>query len=512
MRNFSSFSRMESIAYGETLFNKSIEAMGVYVSDLMKHLITDPRYNRGPDGKYHHYQEPCSRLEEYVTCHMPRDVAEDVTYRIISRVSVCYTHLTNDLKFRHACEEIAPYILKAVIHPAVKRLDFIRDNWHPTLLEFYDDINGDLIYRTLPLLRDLKVLRIRKMSTFGRVPLEVESIKDTLEEFSTRNYLEADIETLANKCKRIKCLELGGRKHIASNIFDLISRFEFVEELNLIMLSFINSVDLQRILCWLVGRIPPRKASSQNSGDIPTNSGVPSPTREEESVDEQLRSPPERHSGQLKSFGCANVTFEHISLISKFYNLTSLIISDAMPPCSLAPLRSLNQLKNLTLIRSYFSDAEELLIALGSHLICLKLIDVFGTNFNLISQKCVTLECFHLFFSRPEFLILPANYHDVDSHSLPSPDFPRVLTLQLYITERLAQRYVVSRFPNLKKLSVVLTCDDFVLLDSLLRGSRPTSLQELYWGSDTLVIFSESGHNIYKFVRVSRGIVQRIVT
>jgi hypothetical protein len=107
---------------------------------------------------------------------------------------------------------------------------------------------------------------------------------------------------------------------------------------------------------------------------------------------------------------------------------------------------------------------------------------------------------------------LPANYRDVDSHSLPFSDFSSVITLQLYITERLAQRYIVSRFPNLRKLSIVLTCDDFVLLDSLLRGSRPTTLEELYWGSDTLVIFSESGYNIYKFVRVSEGIVQRIVT
>ena len=512
MRNLSSFSRMESLAYGETLFNKCVEAMGVYVSDLMKRLIIDSRNSRGPDGKYHHYQEPCSRLEEYVTCHMPQNVSEDVTYRLISRVSVCYTYLCNDVKFRRACEEVAPHVLKAVIHPAVKRLDFIRDNWHPTLLEFYDDVSGDLIYRTLPLLRDLKVLRIRKMSTFGHVPLDVEGFKDTLEEFSTRNYLESDIEMLANKCKRIKCLELGGRKNISSNIFDLISRFEGVEELNLTMLSFINTADLQRILSWLVGRIPSSNSSSQNSGDIPTNTGASSQTPEDDVVDEQLRNLPERHSGQLKSFGCANVTDEHINLICMFYNLTSLIISDVIPPCPLTPLRSLNHLKDLTLIRSCFSDAEELLVAVGNHLICLKIIDVFGTNFTFISQNCRSLECFHLFFSRLEHLILPANYRDVDSHSLPFPDFSSVITFQLYITERLAQRYVVSRFPNLRKLSVVLTCDDFILLDSLLRGSRPASLNELYWGSDTLVIFSERGYNIYKFVRVSEGIVQRIVT
>ena len=503
---------MESLAYGETLFNRSVEAMGVYVSDLTKCLITDPRYSRGPDGKYHHYQEPCRRLEEYVTCHMPREVAGDVAYRLTGRISVCYAYLRSDVRFSRACEEIAPYVLKAVIHPSVKRLDFLRDNWHPTLIEFYDEVNGDLVYRTLPLLRDLKVLRLRKMPTFASVPLDVEGFKDTLEEFSARNYLESDIETLANKCKRIRCLELGGVKTLFSNIFNLISRFECVEELNLVMVTFINSADLQRILCWLVGLVPAGRPSSQTSGDNPTLTGASSQTSKETLVDEQFRNPPVRNSGQLKSFGCANVTDEHINLICMFYNLTTLIICDVIRPCSLAPLRSLNQLKNFTLIRSYFSDAEEFLIAVGNQLICLKLIDVLGTKLSFISQNCRSLACFHLFFRRLEYLILPANYRDADSDALPLPDFSFVVTLQLYITERLAQRYIVNCFPNLRKLSVLLTCDDFVLLDSLLRHSRPTSLEQLYWGNDTLVIFNERGYSIYKFVRVSGGIVQRIVT
>jgi hypothetical protein len=487
---------------------------------------------------------------------MPRDAVEDVTYRLISRVSVCYTYLSSDSKFQSACEEIAPYVLKAVIHPTLKRLDLIRDTWHPTVLEFYDDVNCDLVYRTLPLLRDLKVLRIRKMSTFGNVPLDVEGFKDTLEEFSSRNFLERDIETLANKCKKIRSLELGGRKPICSTIFHLVSRFECVEDLNLTMLSFINNADLQRILCWLVGRIPSSVPSSQNSGDIATDTGASSQTKatdtetssqtkaidtgassqtkatdtaassqtkatdtgatsqtnEDSLLDEQLQNPPRRHSGQLKSFGCANVTDEHINLISTFYNLTSLIISDVILPCSLTPLRHLNQLKNLTLIRSRFSDAEELLIAVGHQLICLKFVDVFGTNFAFIGKNCRSLECFHLFFSRPELLVLPANYRDADSHSVPVSDFPLVVSLQLYINECLAQRYIVSRFPNLRNLSVVFTCDDFILLDSLLRGPRPTSLELLYWGTDTLVTFSERRHNIYKFVKVSGHIVQRIVT
>ena len=47
---------MEFFAYPYTLFNMSIEAVGVYVLDLMKRLITDLRYSRGPDGECRHYQ------------------------------------------------------------------------------------------------------------------------------------------------------------------------------------------------------------------------------------------------------------------------------------------------------------------------------------------------------------------------------------------------------------------------------------------------------------------------
>ena len=70
---------MESLAYGETLFNKCVEAMGVYVSDLMKRLITDPRYRRGPDGNFHHYNVPCNHLQVYVSWYVPPLFAGDIT-------------------------------------------------------------------------------------------------------------------------------------------------------------------------------------------------------------------------------------------------------------------------------------------------------------------------------------------------------------------------------------------------------------------------------------------------
>jgi hypothetical protein len=44
--------------------------------------------------------------------------------------------------------------------------------------------NGDLIYRTLPLVHGLKTLRLERISRIISIPLEAEGFKNTLEEFS----------------------------------------------------------------------------------------------------------------------------------------------------------------------------------------------------------------------------------------------------------------------------------------------------------------------------------------
>jgi len=358
-------------------------------------------------------------------------------------------------------------------------------------MDYHKEVNGDLVYRTLPLLRDLKVLKIGKMATFSGVSLDVEGFRDSLEKFSTSNYLEKDIEELANKCKRIRCLDLGGTIIYPSNICNLISRFEYLEELNLSLLLFLSSDDLEVILYWLFGFLPLYTLTSQKPGGNATLTAASSQMHKEALMEELFRCRPLRDSGQLKSFGCANVRGEHIDLICMFYNLASLALCDVTPSCSLVALRYLNRLKNLTLIRSRFSDVEELLIAVGNQLICLNLVDVFGTNFALISQNCRSLECLHLCFSRSEDLILPANYRDVYSHSLPVPDFPLVVTLQLHITEHHAREYILSRFPNLRKFALLYTGDDLTLLDSIMNRKRLVSLEEFYWGLQTVMVFSD---------------------
>jgi len=192
----------------------------------------------------------------------------------------------------------------------------------------------------------------------------------------------------------------------------------------------------------------------------------------------------------LKSFGCSNVIDPHINLISQFYNLTSLVLSNVSRVRTLAPLRHLKMLKNFTLIRSAFIFAQEVLKSIGNQLICLNLIDVWNTDFSFISHSCRSLECLHLHFSYSYKLILPPNYLNPESHSLPLPDFPNVVALQLYLTEDLARYYVLSRFHNLKKLSLVSTDDDVFLLESLMQRRMMTGLEELYWGCDTVILFS----------------------
>ena len=232
VRNLSYFSRMVIFAYPDTLFNFSVECFGVYVRDFMKRLITNPRHRRGPDCKYYHHQQPCRRLQEYVTYYVPPNFASDITPRLMRRVSLCYNELINGT-FKIACEEIAPYVLQAVIHPSVKCLDVMRNVAHPTRLDYYKDINIGLIYRTLPLLQDLKALRLGKIMRIDHFPLEVEGFRNTLEEFSCPYFWYSDLATIALKCKNVKRLDVCGPILYTPMAFGYISRFKYIEELNI---------------------------------------------------------------------------------------------------------------------------------------------------------------------------------------------------------------------------------------------------------------------------------------
>jgi hypothetical protein len=477
---------MVIFAYPNTLFHLSVEAVGIYVTKLMRRLITDSTHRRGPDGKYHHHQEPCSRLQEYITCYVPPNVASDITQRLMRHVSLCYTELINGT-FKIACEEIAPHVIKAVIHPSVKCLDFICDSSHPTMLDYYKEMEYDLLFRTLPLLRDLKVLRLGRMVRLFDIPVEVEGFRNSLEEFSCRNFWTRDLATVAEKCKYIKCLDIGVSINYPSRTFYYISRFKYLEELNLSRFTFLSEGELHNILLWLAGIIPSDEESSEEQDNFRTRTVDSSQEGGNSSGAEGSRTCPARSVGLLKTFGCLNATEEHIDLISQFYNLTSLVLSNTVSLRTLAPLGNLKHLKNFTLIKCAFRDVEEVLKPIGNQLICLRLVDVSNTDLSFISHNCLSLECLHLVFSFPDQLLLPGDTPHSDSGSEQILGFPHVVSLHLYLTDSVARVQVLNQFPNLKKLILPSTGDDSVLLESLIKRTMLTRLEELHWASDTVI-------------------------
>jgi hypothetical protein len=477
---------MVIFAYPDTLFNLSVESFGVYVRDFMKRLITDPTHRRGPDGKYHHHQEPCSRLQEYITCYVPPNVASDITPRLMRHVSLCYNELINGT-FKIACEEIAPHVIKAVIHPSVKCLDVMRNEAHPTLLDYYKDINIDLIYRALPLLQGFKTLRFGEVLDMVNIPLEVEGFRKSLEEFACPHIWSRDLATLAENCNYVKRLNVGGPLNYTSMVLHYISKFKYIEELNISGMCDLSESELYSILLWLAGLRVSYEESSEDAGSSRTRTRNTSEDSGMSSVAEGSRTYPARNSGLLKSFGCLNATDKHLNLISQFYNLTSLVLVNVCSSASLAPLKNLKLLKEFTLAGYRFSDTEEVLKSIGNQLICLNVMDTLNTDLSFISHYCRSLECLHICFSY--FLVSGENNRHRESRSGPILDFPHVVALQVCSGEIWEREDLVNHFPNLRKLSVLVSGEN-VFLDWFIERKRVTRVEELYWGSDTVVHFN----------------------
>jgi hypothetical protein len=482
---------MVLFAYPDTLFNMSVEAVGVYLSDFMRRLITDPTYRRGPDGKYHHHQEPCIRLQEYINSYVPPCFAEEFTHKVMRYVNITYEDLTMNTNLKTACEEIAPFILKSAIHTSVKRLDFIRNEEHPTLLEYYKIRNCNLIYRTLPLLRDLKELRLGNVTKRDNLPLEVEGFKDTLEDFSCENVLMRDLETLANKCKQIRCLDINGDVRPQLMLYSYVSKFTRLEKLDLSHLCCVSQLDLQLVVYWLAGILCFKEDPNEAFQNLPTSiegaskEFIPAPTR---------ACPAE----PLKFFGCRDPRENHISAIARFSNLTSLVLHNvqALP---LKPLQNLKLLVKFTLIQSSFYCVQDFLQSVGSQLRCLNIRSVASVDLTFISHNCSNIECLHLY--------LPVWKHN----SLPFPHFPRVFALELFLYRRSEAEDILSRFLNLKKLSTVNNFNnDLLLFDFLMERKCLTHLEELYWGCDTVITFRRRTATKHQFRPDGKVIVQHL--
>jgi hypothetical protein len=388
--------------------------------------------------------------------------------------------------FKSACEEIAPYVVKAVTRHPVKCLDFIRDDFHPTLHDYYKDIDGDLIYRTLPLLKDLKVLRLGGNFTFANAALVVDGFSETLEEFACSRLRVEDLVTLADKCKHIRRLDIDLPHDYTLWDSDLVFKFECLEELNLCALW---GEDLYHKFLRFIGAASDEESSEQSEHTVAPTAGS-SQDSGSTSVAEGSRTSAARILGLIKSlsFQCWIATAEEINLISKCHNLTSLVLVLASSfTGTLEPLGNLKLLKNLALFSNDFLNAKGFLRSIGKQLICLRLADVKNTDFSFISENCRSLECLHLSTVLPECLTWPFNYRDPESHLWSLPDFPHVASLELSLTCEIEREYVLSRFRNVKELSLRYTGEDLLLLERLIQRRMMTRLEELYWGHDTVI-------------------------
>jgi hypothetical protein len=467
---------MMILACPDKLVNLAVEALCVYVSDFMVRIITEPASPREHGGTYQHYQETCRRLEQYINEFVPEDIAMEVTIKLMRRVNMTYTKLMHNRDFKRACAEMAPLVLKSVVHSSLTSLECLPDVSHPSLLDYYIVPNCDLIYKALPLFRGLQAVKLGRANRTDDVPLDVQGFKDTLEEFSSRSFVEADLETLANNCSHIKCLDIDGYFNVNNENYRHVLSFPHLLELNLCEIRFMSERDLIFITNSLGGLISISLDSGGKISSYPNRSKV------------------------IRALGC-NFSMIHRSVprIEKFTNLTSLALTNVLTKPS-SQLGKLRHLQKFALNNSRFSLIEDMLLQIGNQLICLDLINVAGTDFRFIGVNCRSLECLHLCFSVGQYLTLPIQ-RDVDkSRDLPQRDFANVVRLKLYVEDRRDVEYILTRIRNLKTLLMGYTFnDDESFLESIMQRTGLTDLEELHWGSSIVVKFSGGVTTINEF-------------
>jgi hypothetical protein len=529
---------MEYVFYPDTLYNMAVQTLGNYVSKFLKRMIKNPSEPTGADGKYHHYQGPCSRLEDMVTW-LPTDRVSEVTLVLIGHVNNVYTELVAKPDTRDACEEIAPLVLKSVIHPCVKSLDCIRYSDHRELLDYYKIHNCDLIYKTLPLLRGLKELKLGVANRTEDMRLEVEGFKETLEIFSSRSCRDSDLEILANNCKKLRRLDISCNIDISDKIVDHIIKFERLEELILYDVSNLSTagllcilkaftdVDVSRgIYCDNVG-VDISSSSEEHlrdNEDLSTGSSagnIPEDTIPSEDIPSEITStvdttssaclPPEVHipslsdapcpsvfrSQLLKTFGCKYAGREHIYLISQFSNLTSLILSNILSG-TLTPLKNLKHLRAFALRHSEFFLVEDLLKEIGSQLYCLGFTEVVGTNLYFISRNCRSVLCLHICIVKYKFLYLPRDWKLPGAPFCRLAPIPSVKSLQIFVSNLAVVKHILTSFRNLTRLYFINIHDDLFFKSLLQRVNHP-HLQKIYWSNHVTVTFDGNIASVKKF-------------
>jgi len=192
-------------------------------------------------------------------------------------------------------------------------LEGIRLSAHPKPGECYRVSDCHLIYRVLPMLKDLMYLRLGPADRDeDDIILDVGGYRETLQKFSSRSCMDSDIEILANNCKKLDGLDISFSTDVTYKAVEYILKIEGLEELNLYEVHSISEEALDALLEGLSER------------NLPIDEAGPSePTQSTESHTTRPQ--------KLRHFGCNNPTKHHISILSNaFTNIYSLHLSNVL--------------------------------------------------------------------------------------------------------------------------------------------------------------------------------------
>ncbi|XP_069683887.1 uncharacterized protein [Periplaneta americana] len=433
---------MEFFAYPDRLSNLATESLGRYVSDLVQR-VKFPKCAETETFRLNYVQQICSYLGEMIHGTLPPSFANEVTIRMMRHVLLSYRDLIEYPCFRSYCEEIAPMVMTAILHPSVMKLECFENNPHPTVIDRYKVWYSDLIVDSLSELKNLRVLRLGSSNNFTERRLNRRDFSEKLEEFSYRFCEDEELDALSKTSTKLKRLDLTD-SYLTDVSIDYILRFKHLEEL-VINCVLITQDGITKLLTGLA------------------------------KTDETVAStnPPEL----LKSFGCNNPSVSNLNVLAdKFPNITSLSLRNVQ--CSLTALKSLKRLTKLSLRTVIFCFIEELLREIGSQIMCLNLRDVHDTDLRVIGENCSALKCLHLSFIK--FLGLQ-DYKFVEySEKFPLPEFRALTCLELKLFDDNFSQYIMSRCGNVKKL-FLSDGGSQTLINILLQRKQLMSLEQLFF-------------------------------
>jgi hypothetical protein len=278
-------------------------------------------------------------------------------------------------------------------------------------------------------------------------------VPETLKRFSSWVCSNEDIVLLSTCCKGLESLDFIKSPYVNNGCLKYLIKFRHLKEL------YLSGTQItQSGLTWILDAL----SSTEDHGGHFTSL-----------------------SKQLISFGCGSPNETHINLLaSRFRNLKSLQLVNVQRETRMTRLTELRYLSNLTILSSGVS--EEFLQVIGYKLKCLEISLHSFSELKWIYDYCPSIECLHLFFrvpNEPQSTLM--SYFE----RCPLPEFRSVKRLQLTLYNQDITDYIVSRFVNVKKLSVSHN-GRISLFENIVQRKQLKHLEQFFWGERTVVEFS----------------------